>query len=407
MANIEKCIIGIDPGTTTGLAFVSLTGKVRATLSERHFSSEMIVEEILERCHPLVVATDKQKVPSLVEEIATNFGCEIYSPDEDLSNTRKESLTEGYEFDNPHEMDALAAALVAYNSYKNKFKRIEKKMDNLNLSNLIPEIKELVIKGEVNSIAQAIEITLSGPESGEVVEEKVEREETGIDISRDELENKLENQKQRLYKEIKDRRNLEEYVEKLREELDELESRKKELEEENKKLSSKAKADVVKDEEFKRLKKKLQSNKNKSRKLSQVNEELSKKNERLRTYIKLERENKIPVRECHTFNLEEIYEMEELLTLYNSFVLVNGNISTDEKFLKRITGKVKAIIGDFDDDTKDILNSYDIETISKENVELKKMNGVLFLEEGSDRKSKSFDKDGFVSWLKKYRSRRE
>lgn len=401
MAENVRCFVGIDPGTTTGLAFVSLKGGVIETYSERHFSIDSVIENILNVGKPILVATDKSKVPSLVDEIATNLGCKVYSPDEDISVEKKDGLTQDYDYENSHEKDALAATLAAYNDYQNKFRNIESKMDNLNLTHLTPKIKETFVKDEASSVSEAIEMELSdGEEKSE--EKELDTKET---FSEEDLRDMVERQKERLHKEVKDRKSLEEYVSELRDKVSNLKSEKEKLEKKKERLEEEARRDLVRDEEIKKLKKKFRSKRNEVKKLSREKKSVEEDLNILKNYIRLKRDDKIPIRQCTIFNLDTFYELEELLELENDYIYVKDNVSTDDNFLDRLSSKVSGIIGNFNDEIVEKINEHDIEVIDPDEIDVKEMNNVKFFDREDLEDIDSFDKEGFMDWVKKYRRR--
>ncbi|WP_290596885.1 MULTISPECIES: DUF460 domain-containing protein [unclassified Archaeoglobus] len=125
---LRYTIVGIDPGATTAVAAVDLRGNLVDVKSKKGWSSGEVVEYISSLGKPVVVATDKSHPPELVSKIRASFNAVLYTPKEDLSVDKKKGLTAKYRLLNDHERDALAAAIDAYNSYKNKLSNIEKRL---------------------------------------------------------------------------------------------------------------------------------------------------------------------------------------------------------------------------------------------------------------------------------------
>jgi predicted RNase H-like nuclease (RuvC/YqgF family) len=121
-------IVGIDPGTTTAVAAVDLDGKVVHLSSGRERSMAGIVEALYQVGKPLVVASDVSEMPFSVERIRRAFSAVAYTPRADRTGEEKMTLTENIPYANLHERDALAAALDAYRSYRNKFQSIMKRV---------------------------------------------------------------------------------------------------------------------------------------------------------------------------------------------------------------------------------------------------------------------------------------
>lgn len=151
---VKPVILGVDPGTTVGLALLDIDGKILKVKSERNISIDEIITEIASVGSPAVVATDKALAPALVSKLATILGARLFTPDNDLPVDKKRELADGWRTKNDHERDALASAVYAYYNFQNKIRRIEKQvMDQLE------EIKARVLKGEkVSDIASAWEV---------------------------------------------------------------------------------------------------------------------------------------------------------------------------------------------------------------------------------------------------------
>ena len=76
------------------------------------------------------------------------FDSKLFTPSESLSISKKKELIKelNVELDDDHQMDALAAAKNAFNSYRPKFSNIEAKL-NEKLKEKSGEIKFMVLKG--------------------------------------------------------------------------------------------------------------------------------------------------------------------------------------------------------------------------------------------------------------------
>lgn len=153
-------IVGIDPGTTIGVAALDLEGNLVYLKSTRLFSAADLIFEIAKLGHPVIVASDKAEMPFGVEKIRRAFSAASWTPKKDILIKEKYQITEGKDFKNDHERDSLAAALYAYKSYKNKFDSILKRAPP---GVLVDEIFVRVIKGL--SLEQALSEILEKEES--------------------------------------------------------------------------------------------------------------------------------------------------------------------------------------------------------------------------------------------------
>ena len=152
-------IVGLDPGTTTGIAALNLSGELVDLISSRAMSSSDVIEWIAARGRPLVVATDVFPTPGAVEKVKRAFNAVLFSPGADVPAEEKIAMAREFGYKNDHERDSLAAAVSAFKKYKNKFMLVEKKVP----SEINPdEVKALVVKGY--SIENAIIEFIKPPE---------------------------------------------------------------------------------------------------------------------------------------------------------------------------------------------------------------------------------------------------
>jgi len=164
---VEKThlVVGIDPGTTTGVALVGLEGKVLRVSSSRTWSLKDLIHMVIEQGYPLIVATDVSPVPAFVDKVCHLFEAVLYEPPHSLSVEEKWHLSRSadlpaeFRFKNSHERDALAAAVKALESYSDKFRWIDKKLDERGLSNISEMIKTMVVSG--SSLSDSLEQVLS------------------------------------------------------------------------------------------------------------------------------------------------------------------------------------------------------------------------------------------------------
>ncbi|MFB6209850.1 MAG: DUF460 domain-containing protein [Candidatus Nanohaloarchaea archaeon] len=121
--NDKPLIVGVDPGSTSAVVALDLEGEKVLQESRREFSRHEIIEEIINAGFPLLIACDREEMPSNVEKIATSLGAEKFEPENDLSRSRKNRLGEG---ENLHEKDAHASALHAFKQVRKTIRKIEK-----------------------------------------------------------------------------------------------------------------------------------------------------------------------------------------------------------------------------------------------------------------------------------------
>jgi predicted RNase H-like nuclease (RuvC/YqgF family) len=175
-------IVGIDPGTTVGIAMIDLRGKPIEVFSAKHYSISDAIAWIAARGRPLIVASDVTPTPAMVKKISSVFASPVHDLDESLSTDEKIALTkgEGYEYNNAHERDALAACVNAFRHYKKKFTQVQKKTPaGVN----VEAVKAMVVKGV--SISAAIDRLIATDEDKEQVTEEPGQSEGDSGVERE------------------------------------------------------------------------------------------------------------------------------------------------------------------------------------------------------------------------------
>ncbi|MDD3317964.1 MAG: DUF460 domain-containing protein [Methanosarcina sp.] len=295
-------IVGIDPGTTVGIAILSLDGDLLYLKSFRGIAPDEVVKLIAEYGKPAVIASDVTPMPGSVEKIRRSFNAVPASPGIEVSAEEKIALGKSFGYSNDHERDALTAALLTYRSYKNVFSRIEKKApQNADLE----LIKFHVIRGA--SIEAAIEKarTSGEPEKPKPKEHAEKPEDKAVDESLLKLRETVQRQSEQI-------QNLHEYLDELKEELvakdrriSKLESRLSSFKKEAYSEVRKSKEVQIRDETIANLKKEL------NRKSKTV-KDLRRRSNKLRKIQKMEiRGEGTAVKVIAAFTKESIAETKE------------------------------------------------------------------------------------------------
>lgn len=123
----DYVLVGIDPGTTTAVAVVGIDGELLDVLSTRTADTAAVIEWIVERGRPFIVAADVTPMPNTVEKIRRSFDATEWIPEKDLPVDEKQHRTRNEGYDNDHERDAIAAALFAHDDHESQFERIAEK----------------------------------------------------------------------------------------------------------------------------------------------------------------------------------------------------------------------------------------------------------------------------------------
>ncbi len=195
-------IVGIDPGISTGLAILDLSGRPIYLHSSKNLDRGEILNIISRLGIATIISTDVMHPPELIKKIAAALNAQVYAPPHDLSTDEKQELVNkivkkypDIEVKDSHVRDALAAAYKAYLSIKDKLIQAENKVYSMDLGISVENVKISIARGK--SIAEALEQELERILSN--LDTKIENttrtsKETSIDTDRisDELSNKIE-----------------------------------------------------------------------------------------------------------------------------------------------------------------------------------------------------------------------
>ncbi|MFB6096351.1 MAG: DUF460 domain-containing protein [Haloferacaceae archaeon] len=124
----DHVFVGIDPGTTTAAAVVDLDGNVLDVHSTRTGDTADVIEWLIERGRPVLVAADVEPMPETVEKFRRSFDAAGWVPESDLPVDEKLHRTREVDYENDHQRDALAAALYARDDHADQIQRITRKV---------------------------------------------------------------------------------------------------------------------------------------------------------------------------------------------------------------------------------------------------------------------------------------
>ncbi len=390
-----KIVVGLDPGITTGIAVFSLKGELKEVFSKKGMSKPEIVRFILSRGSPVVIATDKKKIPKLVEEIASALAVPVFSPEEDLKVKEKNELAKELKPKSSHERDAIAAGLYFFKKNKRKFREIERVLESMGLEMHADRVKELLIKGEAKNLSHALELALGEKveiKKGEARKREGKKKEKPRKDKLEELERKYEI--------------AQEYIKKLQKRVKELEEQKSKLLEERLKESREIRESVLKEKEIEfrdSIIRNLRAELEKERELRRMLEE---RLEILEEERVIEARGLVPVVRIREFSREAIQEAKEKYKIFNRvlfFELPCRGIGV-AKYLASLCPK--AVIGDFGESERETLEERNILVIPKTRISLEAFKHFMGIERGVlEEIAKNERKKGFMEWLERYKKR--
>ena len=142
---MDGYIVGIDPGSYVGYAVLDLDGcLVDIGSSESNLSRTIL--EVSKYGKVLLIGTDVTKVHKFVKKVAVQLGAKVISPEYDLLLQEKRKKTKEYlkkmdiKLKDMHQVDALAAALVAYRHVRGLFNKIDNEIFDDCLSRNVKKI---------------------------------------------------------------------------------------------------------------------------------------------------------------------------------------------------------------------------------------------------------------------------
>ncbi|MCU4743673.1 DUF460 domain-containing protein [Natronoglomus mannanivorans] len=299
----DHVIVGIDPGTTTAVAIVSLDGSILDVWSSRTSDTADVIEWIVERGRPIVVAADVTPIPETVEKFRRSFDAAPWTPQRDLPIDEKQHRTREEPYDDDHQRDAIAAALFAFDAHEDQFERIARKippgMDH-------GEITARVVAGEESVEAALRDLT----EDDEPEEESTEHEPRELTDEEKRIRD-LEEQVDR----------LQSHVGTLENRLEEKDDRIEELEGELTATRQEERREVRRNREVTRLERRANQLERERDEAREETEALEKKVERMKELWKLDHSNfadvsakkagLVPVKVVEKFTNDAIREADE------------------------------------------------------------------------------------------------
>jgi len=163
----RKLIVGVDPGTTCGLAVLSLAGEPLLVTSRRGLTRGDVTRILLDLGESVVVGADVTPAPRFVQKLANSLNSVLFTPRVLLEATEKQQIVSDYSskhglsLGDPHERDALAAALKVFQSLTNKFEQVEAHVRETGVKIPVEECKALVVRG--HTIKEAIKLLTPKP----------------------------------------------------------------------------------------------------------------------------------------------------------------------------------------------------------------------------------------------------
>jgi len=121
----KKLIVGIDPGSTIGVALLDLGGRKVACISFEGGGIAGASRVIERHGTPSLVACDVTPPPDMAVKLASYFSCRLFVPGRQIREEEKRAVASGAGARNNHERDAYCAAVYAFRASANKLRQID------------------------------------------------------------------------------------------------------------------------------------------------------------------------------------------------------------------------------------------------------------------------------------------
>ncbi len=146
-------VVGIDAGTTIGIAIADVSGNLVALRSSRGLSRGDVIRYIVEFGKPVLLAADVFPAPSFVEKLSTTLKTHLFVPDKLMAVVEKRELAKSFTVDsqfradNAHQRDALAAVAKVFQIYSKKLELLNKRLHESEQRHSVSEATTLVLQG--------------------------------------------------------------------------------------------------------------------------------------------------------------------------------------------------------------------------------------------------------------------
>jgi len=168
LSSRQLLVIGVDAGTTVGIAISDISGRVIAVHSGRGLSRGDVIRYIVGYGKPILITADVSPAPSFIEKLSTSLQTPLFVPEKLLSVTEKRELAKSLTKDsavqpqNAHQRDALAAIANAFQVYDRKLDLLRSRVATSEQQHNLTEAVKVVLQG--GSVHDAFELSVIAKE---------------------------------------------------------------------------------------------------------------------------------------------------------------------------------------------------------------------------------------------------
>lgn len=136
------------------MAILDTRGNILNLTSMREARRSDLIKHMLNFGKPIIIASDVNPLPKMIERLAAGLGSKVYYPEVSLTNVEKEKIINDFkeEIKNSHQKDALAAGLKAFKNYHGLFLKVEETLVKHNREEIFEEVVKELLKNETQNI---------------------------------------------------------------------------------------------------------------------------------------------------------------------------------------------------------------------------------------------------------------
>lgn len=146
-------VVGIDAGTTIGIAIADVSGRLIALRSGRSLSRGDVIRYIVNFGKPILVASDVTPSPNFIEKLSTSLQIPLFTPEKLMTVVEKRELAKSFAATsdlrptNTHQRDALAAITKGFQFYATKLEQLNQRLQGSEQRHDIPDAQAIILQG--------------------------------------------------------------------------------------------------------------------------------------------------------------------------------------------------------------------------------------------------------------------
>jgi uncharacterized protein len=139
---LQSFIAGIDSGSTSAYAVMTLDGEVIEVKSRKDAKGDFLFES-LAKYSPIFIACDTNPPSQAARKLKRSFSARLYCPSKSLPVIEKDTICKDRNVRNAHERDALASAIKCQHALSSKLRQLKRRLSERGAS----DSYELIARG--------------------------------------------------------------------------------------------------------------------------------------------------------------------------------------------------------------------------------------------------------------------